>query len=53
MRLRALAVAHQPVKHAFNFAFAADGQRAIFSDNAAYRPALIAAARGAEFLVHE
>lgn len=52
-RVRAVPVAHQPVKHAFGFVIAADGHKAAFSGDTAYCPELIAAAKGADVLVHE
>lgn len=51
--VRAVAVAHQPVRHAFGFVFEAGRRRAAFSGDTAYCPALIAAARGVDVLVHE
>ncbi len=51
--VRAVAVAHQPVRHAFGFVFEADGRKVAFSGDTAYCPALIAAAKGADALVHE
>jgi ribonuclease Z len=51
--VRAVAVAHQPVKHAYGFVFESQGRKAVFSGDTAYCPALIAAARGADALVHE
>lgn len=53
LRVRAVEVAHQPVKHAFGFVFEADGRKAVFSGDTAYCPALIAAAQEADVLVHE
>ncbi|MBI1245320.1 MAG: MBL fold metallo-hydrolase [Alphaproteobacteria bacterium] len=53
VRVSAVAVAHQPVKHAFGYVFEADGHKAVFSGDTAYCPALIEAARGADALVHE
>lgn len=53
LRVTAVAVAHQPVKHAFGFVFEAGGRRLAFSGDTAYCPALIEAARGADVLVHE
>jgi ribonuclease Z len=49
----AVAVAHQPVKHAYGFVFEAGGQKLVFSGDTAYCPALIEAARGCDVLVHE
>lgn len=53
LRVRAVEVAHQPVKQAFGFVFEADGRKAVFSGDTAYCPALIAAAQEADVLVHE
>jgi ribonuclease Z len=53
LRVAAVAVAHQPVKYAYGFVFEADGMRLVFSGDTAYCPALIAAAQGADALVHE
>ena len=53
VRVAAVAVAHQPVKHAFGFVFENAGHRIAFSGDTAYCPALIEAARGADALVHE
>jgi ribonuclease Z len=49
----AFAVAHQPVKYAYGFAFEAAGRRAVFSGDTRRCDAVIAAARGADLLVHE
>jgi ribonuclease Z len=49
----AVAVEHQPVRHAFGFVFDADGKRLVFSGDTAPCPALAAAAKGADVLVHE
>jgi len=46
-------VDHKPVRHAFGFAFAAGGRRIVLSGDTRACPALVAAARGAEVLVHE
>jgi len=51
--VRAVAVAHQPVKHAYGYVFEAGGRKAAFSGDTAFCPALIEAARGADALVHE
>jgi ribonuclease Z len=51
--VEAVAVDHLPVKYAFGFVFAAAGRRLVFSGDTARCPALIAAARGADVLVHE
>lgn len=49
----AVAVDHLPVRHAFGFVFAAAGKRLVFSGDTAPCPALVAAATGADVLVHE
>jgi ribonuclease Z len=51
--VRAVAVNHLPVKHAFGFVVRAGGRSAVFSGDTARCPALIDAARGADLLVHE
>ncbi len=51
--VHAVAVAHQPVKHAYGFIFEAAGKKLALSGDTAYCPALIDAARGADALVHE
>lgn len=51
--VRAVAVAHEPVKHAFGFIFEAAGRKLAFSGDTAYCPALIEASRGADVLIHE
>jgi ribonuclease Z len=51
--VRAVEVAHQPVKFAYGFVFEAGGRRLVFSGDTAYCPALIEASKGAEVLVHE
>lgn len=51
--IRAVAVRHQPIKYAYGFVFEADGRRLAFSGDTAYSPELIAAAHGADVLVHE
>ncbi|HKX09693.1 MAG TPA: MBL fold metallo-hydrolase [Stellaceae bacterium] len=51
--VRAVAVDHFPVKQAFGFVIEAAGRRAVFSGDTAPCPALTAAARGADLLVHE
>jgi ribonuclease Z len=53
LAITAVAVDHAPVRHAFGFVFAAGGKRLAFSGDTAACPALIAAARGADVLVHE
>ncbi len=49
----AVAVEHQPVREAYGFVFAAGGRRLVFSGDTAPCPALVAAAKGADVLVHE
>jgi ribonuclease Z len=49
----AVAVEHQPVRHAFGFVFEAGGRRLVFSGDTAPCPALVKAATGADALVHE
>jgi len=51
--VRAVAVAHQPVRHAYGFVFEAGGRRLAISGDTAYCPALIEASRGADVLLHE
>ncbi|HJS31763.1 MAG TPA: MBL fold metallo-hydrolase [Alphaproteobacteria bacterium] len=51
--VRAVEVRHQPVRFAYGFVFEASGRRLAFSGDTAYSPELIAAARGADVLVHE
>src|SRR5690242_17026076 len=53
VRVTAFAVAHQPVKYAYGFAFEAAGRRAVFSGDTRRCEAVVAAARGADLLVHE
>lgn len=53
LSIRAVRVAHQPVRHAFGFVFEAGGRKLALSGDTAYCPALIEAARGADVLVHE
>jgi ribonuclease Z len=53
VRITAFAVAHQPVKYAYGFAFEAAGRRAVFSGDTRKCAAVIDAARGADLLVHE
>jgi ribonuclease Z len=53
VRVTAFAVAHQPVRYAYGFAFEAEGRRAVFSGDTRRCEAVVAAARGAELLVHE
>ena len=51
--VRAVAVDHFPVKHAFGFVVEAGIERVVFSGDTAPCPALAAAADGADLLVHE
>jgi len=53
LTVRTVAVDHFPVKPAYGFVVEADGTRAVFSGDTAPCPALVAAARGADLLVHE
>jgi ribonuclease Z len=53
LTVSAVAVDHQPVRDAFGFVFAAGGRRLVFSGDTAACPALVAAAAGADVLVHE
>jgi len=53
VRIEAVAVAHQPVRQAFGFVFAAGGRRLALSGDTTRCPALIEAARGADALLHE
>jgi ribonuclease Z len=53
VRVTAFAVAHEPVKYAYGFAFEAAGRRAVFSGDTRRCAAVVAAARGADLLVHE
>jgi ribonuclease Z len=49
----AVAVDHAPIRHAFGFVVEGEGARIVLSGDTRYSPALIAAARGADLLVHE
>ena len=51
--VRAVEVDHKPVKQAFGFCFEAGGRRLVMSGDTRRSPALIAAARGADLLLHE
>jgi len=51
--VRAVAVAHQPVKHAYGYIVEFQGRKLALSGDTAFCPALIEAARGADALVHE
>ena len=53
IRCQVIKVDHRPVRHAFGFAFEADGTKAVFSGDTTYAPTLVEAARGADVLVHE
>ena len=53
VRVSAVRVEHAPIKHAFGFVFEADGQKVVFSGDTKYCEALIAAATGADALIHE
>jgi len=53
LTVRAVEVDHAPVKPAFGFVFEADGRRAVLSGDTRHCAALIAAAKGADLLVHE
>jgi len=53
VRVRAVAVAHQPVRFAYGFVFEAAGRRLAFSGDTAYCTELIEASRDADVLVHE
>jgi ribonuclease Z len=53
LRIEAFAVDHRPVRHAFGFAFAAGGRRAVLSGDTRPCAALEAAAAGCDLLVNE
>lgn len=53
LELRGFAVDHRPVRHAFGFAFAADGRRLVLSGDTRPCEGLEKAARGADLLVNE
>jgi ribonuclease Z len=53
VRIRAVAVRHQPVRFAYGFVFEAQERRLVFSGDTAYCPELIAAGKDADVLVHE
>jgi ribonuclease Z len=53
LTVTAVAVEHQPVRHAFGFVFAAGGKHLVFSGDTAACPALTEAALAADVLVHE
>jgi len=51
--ISAVGVRHQPVTEAFGFVFRDGAEKIVFSGDTAYCPELIAAADGADALVHE
>ncbi len=51
--IAAIEVDHKPVERAYGFHFQADGQRLVVSGDTRRSPALIAAARDADLLLHE
>lgn len=53
LAVEAVRVDHAPVEHAYGFVFRAAGRVAAFSGDTRYCERLIAAARGADLLVHE
>ena len=53
LSVQAVRVDHAPVKHAFGFVFEGGGRRLALSGDTRRCPALIAAARGCDLLVHE
>ncbi len=53
LKVKAVEVLHQPVKHAFGFVFEAGNEKAVISGDTKYCPALIKAAKGADVLLHE
>ncbi len=53
LTVAAFRVDHRPVRHAFGFAFEADGARLVMSGDTRRCAALIEAARGADLLLHE
>jgi len=53
LRVTAIEVDHQPVKHAYGFVFETSDARLVLSGDTRPCPALIEAARGADVLVHE
>jgi ribonuclease Z len=53
MEVAVVEVDHKPVRHAYGFVFQAGGTRIALSGDTRACPALIAAARGADVLVHE
>lgn len=53
MTISAVRVEHAPIPHAFGFVFEADGRKAVLSGDTKRCEALIAAAQGADVIVHE
>ena len=53
LTVEAVEVDHRPVRDAFGFVVSGSGERAVFSGDTTYCPALIQAARKADVLVHE
>jgi ribonuclease Z len=53
LEVTVIEVDHRPVRHAYGFLFEAAGRRLALSGDTRRCPALIAAARGADLLVHE
>jgi ribonuclease Z len=53
MTVSAVRVEHQPIPHAFGFVFEAHGRKAVLSGDTKRCEALIAAAKGADVIVHE
>jgi len=53
LTVRVVEVDHKPVRHAFGFVFEAGGEKLALSGDTRRCEALIAAARGADLLVHE
>ena len=53
LKLKAVEVMHQPVKHAFGFVFETGNEKAVISGDTKYCPALIEATKGADVLLHE
>lgn len=53
LRIDAFEVDHRPVKPAFGFAIAAAGRRVVVSGDTAPCDSLVAAAKGADLLIHE
>jgi len=53
LNVSVVAVDHQPVRHAFGFVFEGGGKKLVLSGDTRRCAALIAAAQGADLLVHE